>query len=342
MTGQVGMLRLDPVLPVGLLAVVAVLLVGFSLWRLARRPGTRVAWALRVVMVILLLVISLRPVVPGQTAGPVATGGLEVYFVVDTTSSMAAEDGEGPEVRLDSAIADIEAIAAALPGAQYSLTTFDATTLQRVPLTSDVQALVSAASVLTTEVTYYSRGSSISEPVAALTTLLGDAQSAHPDRRRVLFYLGDGEQTRADDPASFAPLTPYIGGGGVLGYGTEEGGRMLVFDGFSADDDPAAPQYIRDPATGTDAVSRIDETALQTIATQLQVGYHHRGAQADDGIETVVSRIDVGETEITAGSATGPVEFYWIFAIPLALPALLETIGAAIAAAAARPRRKRP
>ena len=271
--------------------------------------------------------------VPGTTPEPGPPPGTVPGTAPDTGTPTREAT---PPTRLDAVAADIDAITAALGGAQFSLTTFDSSALQRVPLTSDATALTSATSVLTGEITYYSRGSSISQPVAFLSGLLADAQAAHPDRRRVLFYFGDGEQTRDEAPESFAPLTAYIGGGAVLGYGTADGGRMRVFDGYSADDDPAATAYIQDPGTGADALSRIDDENLRSIASQLGVAYRQGGASA---AAEIVAGIDVGTPTTEAGRRSGPVESYWLFAVPLALLAVREIVVVGRAVIALRPGR---
>ena len=268
--------------------------------------------------------------------------------MVDTTSSMAAEDWSNPDgptltdddgtpmTRLDAARDDIAAISDALVGAQFSLVTFDSVSVQRVPLTSDATALVSAAEVMTQEVTFYSRGSGIDAPLAFMTTLLGDAQEAHPNRQRVIFYLGDGEQTKEGAPLSFAPLASLTGGGAVLGYGTDDGGLMRAFDGFSRDDIPGSPTYILDPATGTPAESSIDEDNLAAVASQLGVRYLHRSP--DEGINRAVAGIEVGAVTVRPGGGGGRVEFYWLFALPIAAIALREVvlIGASLLASRRR------
>ena len=86
---------LEPVLPVAVLVILTVALVGFSIWQLtvAKTRRLRLSWVLRVVMVALLLLVALRPVIPSTSSGPTAAGGLEVYIVVDTTSSVSAKTG---------------------------------------------------------------------------------------------------------------------------------------------------------------------------------------------------------------------------------------------------------
>jgi Ca-activated chloride channel family protein len=337
----------NPVLPWWALLLLGVVLGGFAIWQLiARRASPRVAWmwASRLAMVLLLVVIAIRPTIPTDGQGPTASGGLEVYFVVDTTSSMAAEDWGTGQPRLDGAKADIEAIVAALPGAQFSLVTFDAVAVQRVPLTADDTAIVSAASVLRQEITTYSRGSSIDEPIAVVQALFDEAEEQNPDQRRVLFYLGDGEQTTDTQPQSFASLAPYLEGGAVLGYGTAEGGRMQEFYGvdpvqFGEQEEPEPelePLYIQDPAGG-DALSRIDEAALGIIANDLGVLYLHR--TADEPVDAAVDGLDVGELITEEGEPDTITELYWIFAIPLGLLALLEIVNISGAVAEVRPRR---
>jgi Ca-activated chloride channel family protein len=328
---------LDPVLPVWVIAVLSGGLAAFAVWRLvvSRGARARLAWALRVAAVLLLVVIALRPVLP---ADPVqrarASGGLEVYIAVDTTSSMAAEDWAGASPRLDGVKADIDEIATTLAGASFSLITFDAAAVQRVPLTSDASALRSASGVLAQEITNYSRGSSIDEPVELLGEVLTAAAEENPGQERVLFYLGDGEQTAATEPGSFEALAPLVSGGAVLGYGTAEGGRMLQFSGYV--DPQASSPYIQDYGSGTpvDAVSRIDERRLGAIASQLGVPYLHRGAGTS--LRGLLGGFEVGDVTMSHGSQGARTELYWIAAIPLGLLALVQLVALSGALAEAR------
>jgi Ca-activated chloride channel family protein len=333
-------MNFTPIIPVPLLVIVALVLLAVAVIGTVRAAsrGVRLSWILRTLMVVLLVLIAVRPAIPGDDQGPTARGGLEVYFAVDTTSSMAAEDYDGTDTRLSGVKADIVAITDALAGAQFSLVTFDSASVQRVPVTSDATALTSAVSVLTQEVTVYSQGSSVDEPVELLTSILSDAQEKNPGNDRVLFYLGDGEQTNGAEPGSFEALAPLLTGGGVLGYGTAEGGRMLEFDGFA--DDYSQLGYIQDTSQSpaTDALSMIDETELGVIAQQLGVTYTHRtepGSVAD-----VLAGISVGDLEIEKGEPGGPIELYWIFAIPLGLLLILELVRLSGAILELRPRRE--
>jgi len=339
----------NSVLPGWALLLVAVLFGGLTVWRLVAARRDRAAalrWLARLAMVLLLIVIALRPTIPTDGQGPKASGGLEVYIVVDTTSSMGAEDWADSLTRLDGVKADIEGLVGELQGAQFSLVTFDAVSVQRVPLTTDSSAMISAVSVLKQEITTYSRGSSIDAAVSDLNELLLDARDHNPEQRRVLFYVGDGEQTADRPPGSFEPLAPYLDGGAVLGYGTADGGRMQEYFGesptyfgdtaTSAPEDPTAeevlPAYIQDYSTGSpaDALSRIDETALRAVADQLGVPYVHRSAETS--ILPALDGIDVGELTVQDGEPDSVVELYWIFVIPFGILVLWElySVGAVL------------
>ena len=332
---------LDPVLPGWALAAIGTVLGGFALWRLIAQRSNRAAagmWLARLGMIALLIIIALRPTIPTDGQGPKASGGLEVYVVVDTTSSMAAEDWDDGGTRLDGVKDDLQVLVDRLEGAQFSLVTFDAASVQRVPLTSDSSAMISAVSVLRQEITTYSRGSSIDAAVPELQELLADAEDLNPDQRRVMFYLGDGEQTADVAPGSFAALAPYLDGGAVLGYGTAAGGPMQEFFGENPtqfgetaqgdpDEEPLPedalpPTYIQDYTTGADALSRIDEAALGSIADQLGVQYLHR--TADSSVAPALAGIEVGELTVEEGEPDSAVELYWVFVIPFGALALLE------------------
>ncbi|MCU1419859.1 VWA domain-containing protein [Mycetocola sp.] len=322
----------SPLLPVGMLVVVLGALALFAMVQYARAPRRHGSWhwLIRLGMVLLLFGLAMRPALPSNLQPPTASGDVDVYFVVDTTSSMAAEDyGPAGEPRLVGVRADIAEIASKLAGARFSLITFDAETVQRLPLTTDTSALVSGTEALNQEVTIYSAGSSISAPAGYLAErLAGDAEQ-YPDRTRVLFYLGDGEQTSSRAPESFEPVRTFIDEGAVLGYGTQTGGRMRQFNGY--DDNDATRPYITwfSDAGVQDAVSKIDEVALQSIATQLGVDYQHRDVA--EPIDPALAGITVGNVDARREPVVDTPEFYWIFAIGFGMLALTEAGALAVA-----------
>jgi Ca-activated chloride channel family protein len=319
---------IQPILPIWLLVIVFAVLFAFVAWRIvaAVRGGSRRSfwpWILRGGMVVLVLAIMVRPGFGGGESNRL-NAQLDVFLVVDTTTSIVAEDWGDGETRLQGVQSDIDGLLADYPGARFSLLTFDSTAIVRVPLTSDTAAMQSAVSVMTPEITLYSNGSSIAEANGLLKTDLERTAKADPDRSRVVYYFGDGEQTVDDPPDSFGDSADLVSGGGVLGYGTSAGGPMKVQTGYY-DDDKGDDGYVED-GQGNEAISKIDEDNLKAIASQLGVGYQHRAAttkvEADDVTDRVTANL------APDGSRAGVIELYWIFAFALFALIVVDAIGA--------------
>lgn len=308
-----------------LLAPPAVLLL-WQLWR-TWRPGKRgdvsgvvggwkARWnpIRRLVIVALLALAAAGPAVPGGLT-KVVVSDIDVFLVIDTTTSSNAEDYGDGSTRLDAIKEDAFRVATEYGGARYSVITFDNGSLVRLPLVADPTALRSTLDTLEVELSTYAGGSSISEPLVTLLKRLKASQEDHPERLRLVFYFGDGEQTRDDPPESMAETAPHISDGTVFGYGTKEGGPMRPNGDFGSYLDPTAPQptppYLLDTTEPGSpiALSRIDEAALKDIATQLGVRYELRTPGTEATFPDIEDRM--GE-EIEVPEVAVAVRLYWI------------------------------
>jgi Ca-activated chloride channel family protein len=297
------------------------------------RSESQAARGRRTAMVAVLLLAALRPAVPG-TDVRVDASAVDVYLVVDTTSSVMARDYGEAKPRLEGVRSDIKAMVNQLSGARFSLMTFDIDTTVRLPLTSDGAAVSAAADTLRPETSVWSRGSSVTIARDQLRTALDRGRDTHPERARLVFYLGDGEQTASQDPRPFDIEGQLINGGAVLGYGTAAGGRMAITAAFETGD-------IIDPSTGQPATSVIDERQLASIANQLGVPYVHRTTNDNGvGIVDAVQLKELAPVRATdsAEIVGGRAELGWIALLLLAVLAAWE-IGSLVAAAS---RSRRP
>ena len=316
----------QPVLPPLLLVLLFLPLTALVVWVLIRAPrpstgsGTpgraaaatgavashRTLWALRLLLVLACFFVVLRPGIPGGATQTLATD-TDIVLVVDTTASIVAEDWDGDQPRLDGVREDVRAIIQEYPGARFALLTFDAAAELRMPLTTDTTALVGSLDVLRPEVTSQSRGSSIGIAAPLLTDTLKSAAESSPDRSRMVFYFGDGEQTVDSPPESFSASAKYTDAGAVFGYGTAEGGPMRINSGGLPGENAGYIEY-----EGADALSTIDEANLKALAEQLGVEYQHRTADAapmlPDAPSTTTSFAESGSTE-------NVTELYWIAAL---------------------------
>lgn len=180
--------------------------------------------------------------------------------------------------------------------------------------------------------TAYAKGSSITAARQVLAERLAAARDSHPGRPRLVYYLGDGEQTSGKEPAAMAFDAGLVAGGAVLGYGTPEGGRMKENTGLDSGDGTGggagagrSDGYVRDSG-GQDALSVIDEGRLRTIAAQLGVPYVHRDAGAS--VADMMQQAHPGRAahSDSDSSVTAPTELYWLFAAGAFLLALPEAV----------------
>ena len=314
-------MSLQPVWPLPVVLVVAALVVVAVVVPLVRGPH-RWRWAARAVAVLAAVGVLLSPAVPRYTV--VERGAaVDVFFVVDRTGSMAAEDWADGAPRLDGVRHDVLALVEALPGARYSVLSWDSEATRQLPLTTDLRAVGSWTQTVRQEITAWSTGSTLDRPLDALTTTLERAQDRDPNHLRLVFLMSDGERTVEEGRRSFAELAELVDGGAVLGYGTTAGGPMREYDG-SVDPDPEA-RYIPDPADPSrPGLSRIDEAELRALADELGVEYLHRTGP-DDEVRPLVADVDAEEiareSEVKR-TTWSPV--VWPFAAVIAAALLVE------------------
>lgn len=104
----------------------------------------------------------------------------------------------------------------------------------------------------------------------------------------------------------------------------------------------SAGRYIQDPGTGEDALSRLDEQTLRSLASQLGLPYVHRsaGAPVDEALATVdLDRFGTSE-ELERERLRGREELYWLLLVGLALVGAWEVGTAASALWDSRSRRR--
>lgn len=279
------------------------------------------AWARRALILALVGFMGFGPGIMQETSEEVRVN-LDVYLVVDRTGSMAAQDYNGNDPRLEGVKHDIKQLAGELSGARFSVLSFDSVASRQLPLTTDTAALLSWANNLTQEITIYSSGSNMNRVLGELSELLKRGRDRNPQNQQYVFFLTDGENTSDESRVSFGPMKSFIDGGAVLGYGTEKGGHMKRYDPLLKDDN-----FIMDTSDGSSkkAVSKIDQGQLKSLAQETGLTYVYR-SEPSDLTEITAS----AEGELVTGSATRALEvpqlLLWPFAIALSLLLVWELV----------------
>lgn len=268
---------------------------------------------------VLSFIMIIGPSVPGHRL-PAGMINLDVVMVVDTTPSMSALDYNGQSQRRDGVRNDIEKLQKQLVGARVAIIAVDETAHTELPFTTDSSTVVAVAKTIDTYVSTYSTGSSLDKAVDVAVEMLKKSESQHPTRSQVLFYFGDGEQDPQKKRNSFAPIQPYIKGGGVLGYGTEAGGKMKLFSqDMGYEDKYSINRYVTqfDSSAGyveVPVISKINQANLKDIASELKIPYSHRTSPSEplDVFMPSITRIASETREIE-----GYNNLYWVAAILL-------------------------
>ena len=257
----------------GIIAVLGALFVFLSAKRATRRHVMDVLR--RFLIVVAVIIMGAGPSIHGEAQEVTST--LEVYFVIDRTGSMAAEDWDGNKPRIDGVRNDVAIMMNILT---------DSRVHTDLPLTSDASAVVAYMDSFDRELSSSSQGSSLNRPAQDLAKLLKKNKERHPQNVRALFVFSDGETSNqnhwssapAGEASDWDAVKEYIDGGLILGYGTEEGGPMKVLRlGDSGSQSGGEPEYIHDSSQPGDpiAISKIDEAALADVASRVGIDYVH-------------------------------------------------------------------
>ena len=270
------------VVVLGIIAVLGALFVFLSAKRATRRHVMDVLR--RFLIVVAVIIMGAGPSIHGEAQEVTST--LEVYFVIDRTGSMAAEDWDGNKPRIDGVRNDVAIMMNILTGSRFSIMSWDSKVHTDLPLTSDASAVISYMDSFDRELSSSSQGSSLNRPAQDLAKLLKKNKERHPQNVRALFVFSDGETSNQNhwtsapsgEASDWDAVKEYIDGGLVLGYGTEKGGPMKVLRlGDSGSQSGGEPEYIHASSQPGNpiAISKIDEAALADVASRVGVDYVH-------------------------------------------------------------------
>lgn len=265
----------------------------------------------QIIIVVLLFIINLRPMIKSSNIN-IQTNNLDVLFVIDTTISMLAEDTNDAENRLEAVKKDCEYIIDEFSGSRFSVITFNNNSQVLFPYTEDYNLAKNTIKAIRTLDELYSHGSSLNTPKETMKNVL-KVSNDNEQREKIVFYISDGEITNDEKLKSFSDLKEYISNGAVLGYGTTAGGRMKIEDLLTE-----GMTYMQDKSDYPykDAVSKLDEENLKSIAKDLNIDYINMQKQSNinSKIESIKNGVKrkIGENAITSYD-----DIYYFFIIPL-------------------------
>ncbi|NEG69379.1 vWA domain-containing protein [Bifidobacterium choloepi] len=272
----------------------------------------------RVLMLLLVAVMALTPSTATATTSR-AVSATDVVIATDITGSMAVDDAQyGSDEtmsRLDAAKLAIEDLTRLYANSSFAAVSFGATGNLDVPLTPDTGAIDTWAQALTTEPTSTSAGSSLDAGLDTLITTLKSIRDEHPDDRIILYFITDGEQTSPTSPRTFSTLRDYLTDSCVIGVGSEAGGKIpAVTSGGQT-----TGEYVKDPSTGEDGISKLDVAEIKELADELSGSYILLGPSATVDNTEVAQQSSKWRVTSTARERIRTSPIVWPFAIALAV-----------------------
>ena len=302
---------LKPIIPIPIMIIISI--IGIVLAVLTSKKFKLVN---RILIVIALFAISLRPMIPNGKVN-VVHNNFDIMFVVDTTISMNAEDYNGSHPRLEGVKKDISYIMEKIPGAYYSLIGYSDSAQIRVPFTNDTNAIEASIETVQVPDEYTAMGSTITDFKKELKRLL-ESSMKKEDRIRVVFIFTDGENTAEKQMESVADLADSIDNGAVLGYGTEKGGYMTI-ESYSGN---KTRLQDRTNYPYTDAISRLDEDNLEKIADEMGIDYIHMTKTSN--IDSKIKKILKTKTKNDEGLEDAYQDIYFFYAPILVILFIIE------------------
>lgn len=297
---------INPIIPIWLMAIICIALA------ICKRKG-KFAYIRQIIMIILLFMINLRMMIPTDVEVSTKRIDANVFFVIDNTISMTANDCADGTTRMDALKADCNNITGSLSGARFSLITFANISKLVFPLTESTSFVNSCIKGIGVTDELYAKGSSMNICKDMVVELVKAAHEKNTGKV-IVFFISDGEITNGDNLDSFKEAAKYIDGGAVLGYGTSKGGNMYIKDYFSDDlvaiEDKSEYPYEK-------AVSKIDEENLKAIAKDMDIEYINM--TTENKLDTVIDNIkkDTALLGDEDSRLDGYKDIYFIFIIPL-------------------------
>jgi Ca-activated chloride channel family protein len=242
-------------------------------------------------MSVLLLCICLGPSTQ-SVDNDESVSDIVAVFAVDNSGSMSAlDDPQDGTTRLDKVRADVESLVNYLPPSEYTGIVFNSVSNISLPLTRDVDSTINWARSITPEITKYSKGTDLVSLVSVLNDAVVHIKDVKPNSRIFLYYFSDGDVPSGEKIGGYSVLRQEIDGGEVFGYGSTTPARMLSYSPdmtaidnlmSSADSGPRKSissntvDFIKDPSTGQDATSTLNEPLLTSVAQNLNLKYETR------------------------------------------------------------------
>lgn len=276
---------------------------------------------IKIAIVILLFIINLRFMLPnGETTA--LNSDMSVLFVIDKSVSMRALDYNDNKERFEGVVNDCCYIVDELSNCKFSIITFGDTAQRVIPFTTDTNMVQAELKSIKIEDDFYAKGSSMNLVKDIFEkTLKEEKQRKNKDSKFVVFFVSDGEITKEGEKLdTFSNIAQYVSNGAVMGYGTDEGGKMV---NSTYEENPNSDFYYiyynDDNYKQVTAISKIDEKNLNQIAQDLGIDYIQMNKQNNINSKLNDIKKEISDSQPQEEKINSYKDIYYYFAIPLVI-----------------------
>jgi Ca-activated chloride channel family protein len=276
----------------------------------ARRLGTgygRIFIKLPVrTLIFALLLFSLLGPSFGAAKREVKSVGKDIMIAVDLSQSMNASDVQ--PTRLEKVKHELKNIVKAFSSDRIGLIIFSSEAFIQSPLTFDQNALNLFIETLNTGLVP-NTGTDFAPPLRlALEKLTDDEAPVTKQTSKIILLISDGEDFGEERKEIVDEIEDNDIRMFTLGVGTEEGSKILTANGYKKD------------LEGRDVITRLNTTALKTIASETDGKYFEIGKNRND-VSRLINTINSieGELRDTRQVDVSANKYYYFLALALFL-----------------------
>ena len=308
-------MTINPVLPLYVLYILLALIAGAIVCCIFKKNLRHAKNIRRLAIIALILVAMLRPGISNGSAER-DLSNLNIFFIVDNTGSMAAKDmNDMSEYRYKVAAEDMKSIIKLFPGSKYAIISLDYNAYQAMPLIDDTDTALAYVNSLSPKESHTSADSDLSSLLRLAGERIEKYNERYSDRNSLLFFFSDGETSGNSEIAAPATLSQDIVGGAVIGYGTTNGARIgeISFNSGDYSYSISESRFVKDNITRTEHISKLNETELNKVASQLGIKYYRRSSSGDkfNDINNFTSESAIYHHSNDKASADS--DLYWLF-----------------------------
>ena len=276
----------------------------------ARRLGTgygRIFIKLPIrTLIFALLIFSLLGPSFGAAKREVRSVGKDIMLAVDLSQSMNASDVQ--PTRLEKVKYELKNIVKAFSSDRIGLIIFSSEAFVQCPLTFDQNALNLFIETLHTGLVP-NTGTDFAPPLRmALDKLTGENTSVTQQTSKVIILISDGEDFGEERKNIVDEIEDNDIRVFTLGVGTEEGSKILTANGYKKD------------RQGRDVISRLNDSALRSIARETDGKYFEVGKNRND-VSRLINTVNTieGELRDTRQVDVSANKYYYFLALALFL-----------------------